>query len=112
MFFTIKNSGLVIIGTKCFNSSEDLEEPIKLSVDGAVVAKEMLIETDASEWSDFVFDDEYNLLPLDELERNISENKKLPGIPSANEIQQSGINVEKMFAKLLQKIEELYLIYM
>lgn len=60
-------------------------------------------------WADYVFKDDYNLLPLQEVEKHIEEKGHLPNVPSAEEMVQSGINVAKMDAKLLEKIEELTL---
>jgi hypothetical protein len=58
---------------------------------------------------DFVFEDDYKLMPLDALEQSIQQNKHLPDIPSAEEIAANGMNIGEMQAKLLQKVEELTL---
>jgi hypothetical protein len=63
-----------------------------------------------SQESDFVFDKEYKLLPLNELEKFIVEHKHLPNIPSEKEVQENnGIELGDMNVKLLAKIEELTL---
>ncbi len=59
--------------------------------------------------ADFVFEEEYKLKKIDEVESFIKENKHLPDFPSGKEIEEDGINVGEMDAKLLQKIEELTL---
>jgi hypothetical protein len=79
----------------------------KLAVDGTIKAKE--VKVDLNGWSDFVFEDEYNLQPLSEIETFIKENKHLPDIPSEAEVKENGISVGEMNAKLLMKIEELTL---
>ncbi len=61
------------------------------------------------DWADYVFADNYNLRPLPEVEQFIQSNKHLPGIPSADEVSKSGINLAEMNAKLLEKVEELTL---
>lgn len=61
------------------------------------------------DWMDIVFEDEYELLPLDDLNLFIKENKHLPNVPSADEMVENGLDVAKMDALLLQKIEELTL---
>ncbi|WP_461075028.1 hypothetical protein [Spirosoma flavus] len=61
------------------------------------------------DWSDKVFDDTYQLKRLSEVEQYIKTNKHLPGVPSAKEVVEKGIDVAKMDAKLLEKIEELTL---
>jgi len=62
--------------------------------------------------SDFVFEDDYALMPLEEVERYIDEHGHLPEIPSAAEIQANGAKLGEMQGKLLQKIEELTLYLM
>ena len=59
--------------------------------------------------ADYVFDDEYNLLSLSEVEDYVKENKHLPGVPSAAEMAENGMNVAQMSNLLLEKIEELTL---
>ena len=79
----------------------------KLAVNGKIDCKEVEIYLDG--WSDFVFDEAYQLKPLDELEIFIKENKHLPGVPTEEEVIQNGINIGQMNAKLLEKVEELTL---
>jgi hypothetical protein len=79
----------------------------KLDVNGVIRAKEVKVETG---WADFVFNDDYRLKPLSEVNTFIKENKRLPEIPSATEVkEQEGVNLGEMQVKLLQKIEELTL---
>ena len=79
----------------------------KLAVEGSIGAREIKVE--ATGWSDFVFENDYDLRPLEEVEAYISENKHLPEIPGEAEVMENGINLGEMNAKLLQKIEELTL---
>ncbi len=78
----------------------------KLNVNGRIRAKEVIVETN---WSDFVFDPGYRLTPLAQVEQQIRTEKHLPGIPSAQEVASGGVSIGDMQAKLLQKIEELTL---
>jgi len=79
----------------------------KLSVNGTIWAKEVKISlTDAADW---VFEKDYNLRPLAEVESYIKANKHLPEIPSAAELRKNDLKVSEMTNKLLQKIEELTL---
>ncbi len=78
----------------------------KLAVDGTIKAKEIKVE---SGWADFVFDESYRLPSLEEVSSHIKEKKHLPGIPSAAEVAENGVDLGEMNAKLLQKIEELTL---
>jgi hypothetical protein len=60
-------------------------------------------------WADHVLEPDYKLKTLSELKNYITINKHLPGIPSAKEVLDNGINLANMDAKLLEKIEELHL---
>ncbi|WP_421876483.1 hypothetical protein [Marinoscillum sp.] len=97
---TMKHNGAVGINTSETGSH-------KLAVEGSIGAREVKVE--ASGWSDFVFEPDYELLTLEEVEQHIQEKGHLPEIPNAAEVTQNGINLGEMNAKLLQKIEELTL---
>ncbi|OLY92423.1 hypothetical protein SAMN05444008_11684 [Cnuella takakiae] len=92
------SSGNVGIGT--------INPSYKLSVNGAIQAKEVRVETG---WADYVFENNYPLRPLAEVEQFVQKNKHLPGIASAKEIQENGLQVGAMQTKMMEKIEELTL---
>lgn len=79
----------------------------KLAVNGVVHSKE--VKVDLTGWSDFVFEEDYKLPTLEEVEQHINEKGHLKDIPSAEEVKDQGILLGEMDAKLLQKIEELTL---
>ena len=79
----------------------------KLSVNGNIKAKELVIETTG--WPDYVFGADYKPLPLRELEAYIDQHHHLPNIPSAAELEKSGVAVGEMQKKMMEKIEELTL---
>ncbi|UOY05906.1 hypothetical protein L0P88_18440 [Muricauda sp. SCSIO 64092] len=78
----------------------------KLAVNGNIRAKEIKVETG---WPDFVFEKDYNLPTLTEVEHHIKEKGHLKDIPNATEVEENGIFLGEMDSKLLQKIEELTL---
>jgi len=79
----------------------------KLSVNGTIWAKEVKVSlVDAADW---VFEDDYNLRSLEDVEIFVKSNKHLPDVPSADEFRKNDLNVAEMDNKLLQKIEELTL---
>ncbi|HEY9155746.1 MAG TPA: hypothetical protein VIM69_11485, partial [Opitutaceae bacterium] len=78
----------------------------KLSVNGAIRAKEVIVDTS---WSDYVFDPNYKLATMEEVEAEIKKNNHLPGIPSAKDVAEKGISVGQIEAQLLAKIEEITL---
>lgn len=79
----------------------------KLDVAGTIRAQEVKIEN--TNWPDYVFSNDYQLPSLIEVSKHIEENKHLPGIPSAKEVEENGVNLGEMNTKLLEKIEELTL---
>lgn len=72
---------------------------------GKVEAKE--VKVTQSPTADFVFEDNYPLLKLEDVEKYIKEKKHLPEIASAREMKENGVNVGEFQIQLLQKIEEL-----
>ena len=78
----------------------------KLDVAGTIRAQELIVETTGA---DFVFAEDYQLRPLSEVKAFIEENKHLPEIKSAQEMQENGVSVSELQIQLLQKIEELTL---
>lgn len=97
----VAQNGNVRIGAGTANPTKALE------VNGAIRSKEVLVEV--ANWSDFVFDKDYDLMTLNEVESYIKENGHLPDVPSAKEVKANGVEVGEMNAILLQKIEELTL---
>jgi hypothetical protein len=80
----------------------------KLTVNGKIHASEVRIDASIPP-PDYVFKDDYPLLPLSAVEGFINLNQHLPDVPSADEMQSKGINVNEMQMLLLRKIEELTL---
>ena len=95
---TIERAGNVGIGTT--NPTH------KLAVNGTIRAKEVIVD---SGWSDYVFEDDYRLAPLAEVEAHIAAHGHLPGIPSATEIEQNGAKLSELVTLQMAKIEELTL---
>jgi hypothetical protein len=95
------NGGNVGIGT----TSTDA----KLTVKGDIHANEVRIDVEGVIPPDYVFEKDYNLLPLSELETYIKQNKHLPEVPSAKEMEAEGLNLKEMNLILLKKVEELTL---
>jgi len=81
--------------------------PDRLKVNGRILAHEVVVER--KNWSDYVFNENYPLPKLSEVEQFINENKHLPDIPSEKTVVAEGVNLGEMNALLLKKIEELTL---
>lgn len=81
----------------------------KLAVNGQIRATGVKVLADVNSVPDYVFEEDYELTTLKETKAYISENKHLPEIPSAVEIEENGIDLGEMNMRLLKKIEELTL---
>ena len=100
----INNDGRVYIGTGNAPATGYL-----LSVNGKVICTEAKVQLSGS-WPDYVFAKDYRLMPLEELEKNILQNKHLPNIPSSQDVTAAnGIELGDMNRRLLEKVEELTL---
>jgi len=98
--FINSDNGNVGIGTTTPGS-------FKLAVEGTIGARKIQVTQNA--WADYVFDDNYKLRSLSEVENYINQNKHLPDVPSAKEVTTNGIDLGDNQAMLLKKIEELTL---
>jgi len=67
------------------------------------------IKVDLETWSDYVFEKDYQLMPLQEVEKFIAKEGHLPNIPSTEEVKKEGVDLGEMNRLLLEKIEELTL---
>ena len=80
----------------------------KFSVDGDIACEDILIE-DSGSWPDYVFENDYELLSLDDFKKHIESLGHLPGVPSAEVIEEEGIRSGEMHKATLEKVEELSL---
>jgi hypothetical protein len=98
-----KENGNVGIGTIVPGS-------YKLAVAGSIGAwGEVRVFTNGSAFPDYVFDPSYKLPTLEETEKYVKENRHLPEVPSATEIEKEGMSLNGMNVILLKKVEELTL---
>lgn len=91
------------IGTSNFVDGADT---YRLSVNGSIRANRVKVYTT---WADFVFEKNYKLPTLEEVEKQIKTQGHLKDIPSAKEVEEKGIELGEMNKLLLQKVEELSL---
>jgi hypothetical protein len=79
-----------------------------LTVNGSIHAKEVRVDLNIPA-PDYVFEKEYTLTSLDDIKTYIDQNKHLPEVPSAKEMEKNGVQLGEMNMILLKKIEELTL---
>jgi hypothetical protein len=105
-------NGKVMIGNvPAITSGSSLDNNYSLYVEKGIITERTTIAlaSDPTNWSDYVFDKDYKLPKLTEVQSYISSYHHLPGVPSIDDVHCEGIDVAKMDATLLKKIEELTL---
>jgi hypothetical protein len=80
----------------------------KLAIAGKAIAEEIVVKLQGA-WPDYVFEKDYTLPSLTQLDQYIQKNKHLPDVPSAEEVKTNGVSVGEMNLILLKKVEELTL---
>ena len=98
-------AGAVGIG---ITSANFLPDGYLFAVDGKIISEEIRVEM-SGDWPDYVFEPEYNLTSLEDLESQIEKKGHLPGIPSAREVESEGFELGDMQKRMMEKIEELTL---
>lgn len=105
-------SGTIVPGTDdCSNVHDDVimdNVNFRLSSDGTLFAKGVKVSVDENDWPDYVFEKSYNVLSLEETEAYIKKNGHLPGVPSASEIAENGVDLGEMNKILLKKMKNLH----
>jgi hypothetical protein len=105
--FRTGNSNAITISTTQNVGIGTTNPQAKLAVNGDIFSKK--VKVTQTGWSDYVFEKEYKLPSLAEVEKYIRQNKHLLDIPSAKEVEENGLDLGDNQALLLKKIEELTL---
>ena len=94
-------SGLTMDGTLKVGSG------FKCDAQGNLKVKHLKVTL--TDWPDYVFCKEYSLMSLGELETYIDVHRHLPGVPSAEVVEQEGADLGEINKVLMEKVEELTL---
>lgn len=109
--FFIDNGQNVYIGMSKEEANRvkaELRNKYNLFVRQGILSEDYAIAPQST-WSDFVFNTNYNLPQLHDVESFINENNHLPDVPSAKQVAEEGYSQHEINRVLLQKIEELTL---
>jgi hypothetical protein len=99
---TIENNGEVGIGTTDPNYKLDVNGDI--NVGGSYNVKKGTADYNHP---DYVFEPDYQLMPLDHLREYVFENKCLPKVISAEDVKENeGFKMDELLIQMLEKIEE------
>ena len=96
---TLPPTGNVGIGTTAVSGA-------RLSVEGIIRARRVLVN---NTWADYVFEANYQLMPLVDLETYITTKKHLPNVPTAQDVEKNGVDLGEINKILVEKVEELTL---
>lgn len=75
--------------------------------DGSINCREIIFSKE--DFPDYVFDDKYEIMPLEALKNYIDENRHLPEVPTAREAKENSIGLVELSIVQMKKIEELTL---
>jgi len=96
----LQNGNILIAKTSQTNSV------YRLDINGSARANEIVVNTTGA---DFVFEKNYKLHKLEEVEAYVKKNHHLLDIPTADVMKENGMAIGELNTKLLQKVEELTL---
>lgn len=104
-----RKDGKVLIGNNIWTNFS-YPGTYNLYVENGILTEKVRVALrSTSHWADYVFSPDYEIMPLDKLKDFVKSNKHLPGVPSAEELTNEGLDIGKMQAKQMEKIEELTL---
>lgn len=105
-YFFLKSNMIASVNAAIFSIQNSENKILEINNNGLILAREMKLN---QTWADYVFEKQYPLMPLNEVEQFILNNKHLPNVPSAKEVEENGITVNETNKLLLEKVEELTL---
>ncbi|MCX8147870.1 hypothetical protein [Thermaurantimonas aggregans] len=89
--FRLTNNGYLYLGPSLNGA---FFEDYRLYVQGGIRTERIRVDIAAQNgWADDVFEPDYRLMPIEELENYVKTHKHLPGIPSEAEVREKGIDL-------------------
>ncbi|MEX1193191.1 MAG: hypothetical protein WEA99_14570, partial [Brumimicrobium sp.] len=75
--------------------------------DETLYARKIVVDEEV--WPDYVFKTDYELMPLNKVKAFIAQNGHLPNVPSAEEVEENGVDLGETAKITMEKVEELTL---
>tara|TARA_B100000809_G_C14986870_1_gene476545 strand:+ start:250 stop:720 length:471 start_codon:yes stop_codon:yes gene_type:complete len=101
------SEALDVKGKGVFSEGLKVRDFFEVKNNGHVFAQDLTIQM--APFPDYVFANEYELMSLQQLGDYINENKHLPNMPTAKNVEEDGVSVGELQLKLVEKVEELTL---
>ncbi len=98
---------LTVLGATTLNGTLSVGSGFQCDAQGNLRVKHLKVTLTG--WPDYVFGGNHTLMPLNELEAYVNEHSHLPGVPSAEEVEEQGADLGEMNKLLVEKVEELTL---
>lgn len=109
-FGAVNIGGSPILPSTGFGIASCIPSGFLLSVNDGIATDKITVELCKNQWCDYVFEKDYNLLPLFEVESFIEKNGHLPNVPSEKEIKKDeGFELKEITIVQQEKIEEAFL---
>ncbi len=105
---TLGQNNIKLYGTSIIMGGDFGAAGRMLSVHGGIIGTSVTALA-INSWPDYVFENDYKLKTLSEVKQFIAENKHLPNIPPASEIEKNGVELGDISKRLMEKVEELTL---
>ncbi|MEM6964698.1 MAG: hypothetical protein AAF573_08040 [Bacteroidota bacterium] len=92
-------------------STHNIPSGFKLAVKKGIISDNIFVELcENGGWCDYVFESDYNLLSLKDVEKHINEKGHLHKIPSAQQLkEEGGIEIRQIKLNQQEKVEEIFL---
>ncbi|MFH0867502.1 MAG: hypothetical protein V1904_15020 [Bacteroidota bacterium] len=101
--YGVTSSGWYWMTSNGTDITASVKYPMKLELNSCGTPTFTITQDD---WCDYVFDENYNLMTLEERIQFVKENKHLPGIMTANQITENGLDVTNTMEGITKNIEE------
>lgn len=99
----------IVLNGKVGVNTENTTEDYALAVNGGIISTRVYVQS-VDYWPDYVFDQGYERMQLNELEKYLQTHRHLPDVPSAEEMyERGGLDLAETQTMLLRKIEEMTL---
>lgn len=79
-----------------------------LAVDGKAIVEELKVQL-SQDWPDYVFEEEYEIMSLEEKQDFTENNKHLPSFATEAEMEAEGVSVGENMTNTVKELEEAYL---